>query len=211
MSGPTGASPVAILSERQRCPEAPTKRKYATSDEAWDAARARTAETHIEIAPYACAGCGHFHLTKNVTGSDVLTRQDGGLVLTGAQRKSNHPVFARRAERDERFLPVTPGNRGARIRAAQTLLATIPEPTTADVKAALNCSVPTAQEVMRELGYVSTRGRKARWVKAEDAPAPKPRPEWETLDTSRIAHMPVGDLLAAYAALGVEIRVQVRR
>ncbi|WQY99772.1 hypothetical protein [Microbacterium phage MO526] len=218
MSGSNGLSPVATLADRQKCPEAPTKRKYKTTDEAWAAARERSAETHLDIAPYACPGCGYYHLTKKVTGSDVLTRQDGGKVVTGAQRRSNHPVFAPAVERAtlEPAAPPIPGDRSTRTRVARSLLAVNPEPTTGDVRAALHCSTETARSIMRDLGYECSKGRSARWRKAgmEAATVDEPEvgeEEWDTLDLDRVAHVAVGDLIEAYRLAGVEFRIQVRR
>ncbi|QHB37060.1 helix-turn-helix DNA binding domain protein [Microbacterium phage Matzah] len=215
--GSNGLRPIENLSERQRCPEAPTKRKFTTTEEAWTEARKRTAESSIDIAPYACAGCGMYHLTKKVTGSDTLTRQDGGKVVTGAlRRKSKHPVHAPAIMRQtlpEPEADPVPGNHDARIKFVTALLEHNPEPTTADVQAALDCSKGTASKVMVEMGYRNTKGRHAHWIKvASDEPEPAitEGESWQALDLDRLNHMPIGDLIAAYRLIGVELRVQVR-
>ncbi|QDH93310.1 helix-turn-helix DNA binding domain protein [Microbacterium phage Cressida] len=213
--GSNGLPAIANLSDRQKCPEAPTKRKFTTTEEAWTEARKRTTESGIDIAPYACAGCGAYHLTKKVTGSDTLTRQEGGKVVTGAlRRKSKHPVHAPAVVRATLPEPEpTPGNHDARIKFAAALLEHNPEPTTADVRAALNCSQDTARKVMIEMGYRNTKGRHAHWEKiSTDTPQPAitEAESWQTLDLDRLNHMPIGDLIAAYNLIGVQLRVQVR-
>lgn len=218
MSGSNGLSPIEVLADRQKCPEAPTKKKYRTTDEAWTAARERREDTGLDIAPYACSGCGYYHLTKKVTGSDTLTRQTVALAVTGAQRKSNHPVFARVPERvtlPEPETPPVPGDRDTRLRAARALVAETPEPTSAEVRDALACSNDTARDVMRLLGYENTKGRNARWVKRGEEHPALTEPEigeearWVTLDLDRVAHMPIGDLVAAYRLVGIDLRIQV--
>ncbi|QDH93121.1 helix-turn-helix DNA binding domain protein [Microbacterium phage Margaery] len=214
--GSNGLRPIENLAERQKCPEAPTKRKFTTTTEAWTEARKRTAESGIDIAPYACAGCGFYHLTKKVTGSDTLTRQEGGKVVTGAQRKNAHPVFGSTPERvtlPEPEEEPMPGNHDARVKFALAVLEHNPEPTTADIQAACGCSKDAVRTVMHELGYRNTKGRHAVWRKPAE---PEPEPQigedngWSTLDLERINHMPIGDLIAAYRLIGVELRVQAR-
>lgn len=215
--GSNGLTAIANLADRQRCPEAPSKRKYTTTEEAWDAARKRSQESGLEIAPYACPGCGGYHLTRKVTGSDTLTRQSGGKVVTGAQRrKSTHPVHApaviRQTLPEPEEEPV-PGDHDTRIRYARALLAETPEPTTTEVQAALSCSKETARRTMLELGYRNTKGRHAVWrIEPETVQQTMAEHEsWQTLDLDRLAHMPIGDLIAAYRQIGVELRVQTRQ
>jgi hypothetical protein len=215
--GSNGLPAIANLAERQKCPDAPTKRKFTTTEEAWTEARKRSQDAGLDIAPYACPGCGGYHLTKKVTGSDTLTRQEGGRVVTGAlRRKSKHPVHAPAVIRQtlpEPEADPVPGNHDARIKFVNALLEHNPEPTTADVQAALDCSKETARKVMTEIGYRNTKGRHAHWVKI-DTHTPEPAitegESWQTLDLDRLNHMPIGDLIAAYRLIGVELRVQVR-
>lgn len=219
--GSNGLPAIANLADRQKCPEAPSKRKFATTEEAWAEARKRTADSGIDIAPYACPGCGGYHLTKKVTGSDTLTRQEGGKVVTGAQRRnSRHPVHAPTIVRQTLPEPEeepTPGNHDARVKFANRLLEHNPEPTTTEVQAALACSKDIVRTVMQGLGYVNTKGRHARWRKAEAIheaareAALTEAESWHTLDLDRVAHMPIGDLIAAYRLIGVELRVQTRQ
>lgn len=228
--GSNGTHPIATLGDRQRCPEAPTKRKYRTTDEAWAAARERTAETKMAIAPYACPGCGYFHLTKKATGSDVLTRQGDGSVVTGSQRKhaENHPVYHEAPQRvllPEPEEDPVPGNRDARLKVARDYLATCSATaitaTTDDLMNVLDCSVVTVRSVMAEIGYRNTRGRYAHWVPIEgkqpelsnedDARIDNMREKWTDITTDRVQHIAIGDLIASYAAAGIRVRVQIER
>lgn len=227
MKGSNGLAPIVNVSARAKCPDSPTKKKFLTSEAAWTEAHKRSAEAGVPIAPYACAGCGTFHLTRKVDGSDVLTRQDGAQVVTGALRKRgrNHPVFNRPTERvtlpePESTEPPIPGNRDARLKVLREWLGDSREPTTNEVNEVLGGSVArdTSRDLMRSLGYRNTGGRSARWVRkdsqrpqagAEGAnSAPSDERTWRTLLTAPVEHMTVGDLIAAYRAYGVELRIQ---
>lgn len=227
MKGSNGLAPIVNVSARAKCPDSPTKKKYLTSTAAWNDAHKRSAEAGVPIAPYACAGCGTFHLTRRVDGSDVLTRQDGAQVVTGAQRKRgrNHPVFTGVTERvtlpePESTDPPIPGNKDARLKVLRAWLRDGREPTTNEVTETLGGSVArdTTRDLMRSLGYRNTGGRSARWV-PKDAQRPQAAAEdansasgdertWRTLLTAPVEHMTVGDLMAAYRAYGVELRIQ---
>jgi len=226
MRGSNGLAPIVNVSARAKCPDSPTKKKFLTSDEAWTEAHKRSEEAGVDIAPYACAGCGAFHLTRKVNGSDVLTRQDGGKVVTGAQRRKgrNHPVFARPVERvtlpePESTEPPIPGNRDARLKALRAWLEDGREPTTKEVADTLSGSVArdTVRDLMRSLGYRNTGGRSARWVRKDGSGQERPQAAaqatneaWHDVAPDRVAHIAVGDLLAAYAAIGWDIRIEVR-
>ena len=111
--------------------------------------------------------------------------------------------------------PPIPGDRDTRLRAARALVAETPEPTSAEVRDALSCSNDTARDVMRLLGYENTKGRNARWVKRGEEHPALTEPEigeeagWITLDLDRVSHMPIGDLIAAYRLVGIDLRIQV--
>jgi hypothetical protein len=214
VTGTNGLNPVAQLAERQKCPHAPTKFKYKTKAAAWAAADERTKTARLPIAPYACPGCGLFHLTSNVKGSDVLTRDPG--VVTGALRKKspNHPVFAGRKEMPDDTEP-TAGNRDARRRILTGWLIEHDAPTTAEVIAFTGTTGPTAREDMRALGWTISRGNQGRWKpqtppeSREDAFS-EPQTPWVLLAPDRVRHIALGDLLDAYAAIGVEVRMEYR-
>lgn len=226
MSGPNGLRPIEVLADRQKCAESPTKKKFATADEAWTEARSRTAQSGIDIAPYSCSSCGSIHLTKRVTGSDVLTRQPDGKIVTGAQRRAgrNHPVFATPPARvplpePESSEPPIAGNKEARLKVLRSWLSDGKEPSTEQVAAVLggNPARDTMRALMRELGYENTKGRSARWVRrpenaAQEPPAPlsAPLPAWMPVDASQVATLALADLRAAYEAIGMEMRIEVR-
>jgi uncharacterized protein YlaI len=228
MSGTNGLTPVANLSERQKCPTHPSKRRYHTSEEADVAARKRARETRLPIEAYLCPDCGSYHLTKTNGGTN-LRLQNGK--LTVGEFKSlapTHPVFSGTPEPEEpdpSTLPLVPVGHDARVRVARRWLAERPEhePSTSEVSEVLGGATREAvRNVMRDLGYRNTNGRSARWVKDEPAPEPE-RPQaapeatndaapdervWRDLLTAPIEHMTVGDLIAAYAAYGVTLRIQ---
>ncbi|QGJ92734.1 helix-turn-helix DNA binding protein [Microbacterium phage Megan] len=228
--GSNGLSPIVNLGERQKCADAPTKKRFTSSDEAWAEARKRSDAAGLPIAPYACSSCGGIHLTKKVDGSDVLTRQDGALVVTGSQRRigRNHPVFSKPVERvtlpePEPTEPPIPGNRDARLKVLRAWLSEGQEPTSREVSEVLGGSVArdTARDLMRHLGYRNTGGRSARWVRKDASTQERPQAAaqgsngapadertWRTLLTAPVEHMTVGDLIAAYRAYGVELRIQ---
>lgn len=224
MTGPSGLRPIESLAERQKCPDSPTKRKYLTTDEAWDAAHRNSEQAGVPIAPYACAGCGHYHLSRKVTGSDVLTRQAGSKVLTGAQRRkmANHPALAPVVARvtlpePEDDTPILPGNQAARRKMLRAFLEDNPTPSTPEVAVALSVSRPTAQADLLAVGAVRDTP-KGRWhlatpssaeaVERQDEPDIEPY-AWRDLDLHAIGHLAVGDVLAVLKAAGYsEVRFQ---
>lgn len=218
VSGTNGLSPIAQLSERQKCPEAPSKKKYATTEQAWKAARRSSAQSGLPIAPYACAGCGGFHLTRKVDGSDVLTRQAGAKVVTGAQRKhaSTHPVFGKVVARQTLPEPesaIVAGNQDARRKMLAAWLSENPTPTTREAAEALSVSMPTARLDLRALGYTQSN-RRARWAASASERPQEPNSgasaAWTAVDAVQVAHLLTGDLRAAYEAIGWDMRIEVR-
>lgn len=179
----------------------------------------------MEIVPYACPGCGYYHLTKKADGSDVLQRDKGAVVVT--RSTPTHPVFAPIPERvelprePEEEPPVIPANREARARVLRKWLAANPgiEPTTIEVSAILGVKHGSIAQYMEPMGYRNTKGRSARWV--YDPPAapepevqhqepPKPiRPEWQDIALGSMHHIVIGDLISVMAAAGKTVRIQI--
>lgn len=164
--GPTnGLNPIEQLSERQKCPTNPTKRKYKTLAEAEDAAATSSARAHRTIVPYACAGCGFFHLTSKSAGSDEAYADSKGAIKTTALqvRESSHikPVIPERREivSDE----VIPANMAARRKVLVNFLEGCTEVSTDEVIQLLHCSRHSAQRLLHDLGWKASRGPGAVW------------------------------------------------
>lgn len=268
-AGSNGLPAIANLSDRTKCPIAPTKRKWCDGDLAKEEAARRSQNVKLPIVAYLCSGCGCYHLTKS-SGGDSVTLVDGKYSVGEFQSLApNHPVFAQPGDPEP---PLVAGDHETRVKFARRYLADCPddwEPTTAEMCEVIGgCTKDSLRKVMAELGYRNTRGRSARWVKVPSTeetpsgfevfprdsaaqllrekreregrelhevpdadvkrdvevtlrdPAPSMMPflvssdqadkrTWIDLNTDRIRHMAVGDLLDAYAAGGLEIRVQV--
>lgn len=170
--GSNGLDPVAQWNARQKCPDAPTKKRYTTSEEAWEAARIRTKETGIEIAAYLCPGCGGSHLTKKVDGSDIAVMAPVG-VTTGSLRKSFAQGFSQPVERVEVIsdAPIIPGNKAAREAALDAYLDGKDEVRSSELVEVMGISAYSAIGVyMRERGWTTTRGRHAKWTRPGSQP-----------------------------------------
>ncbi|QDP43603.1 helix-turn-helix DNA binding domain protein [Microbacterium phage Tyrumbra] len=175
MSGSNGFHPVVNLKERVKCPAHPSKRKYTDGAEAGRAAQQRSKESGLDIVPYLCEACGHYHLTKK-SGGDSVTLPEGKFTLGEFKALApNHPVFSGSAEEEP---PIVPGDHATRVKFARRLLESNPEPTSEELCLALGgCTKDSLRKIMRELGYRNTRGRFARWVKDDREEAPEPTPE----------------------------------
>jgi hypothetical protein len=218
MSGSNGLTPITNLAERTKCPTHPTKRKYTTSDEAKDAAERRARSTRLPIEAYLCPDCGTYHLTKSAGGDNVTL--SGGKLTVGEFKalSPRHPVFSGGSHDEPEPDPI-PANNDARIRVMRGWLALNPdaEPSTAEVSQILvGASREAVRLVMRSLGYRNTNGRTARWVKDESmnerpqAAAEEPNARWLDVDVNKVAHIAVGDLVAAYSAIGWDLHIEVR-
>ena len=168
--GPNGLDPRDQLAEKAKCPLSPTKRKYLHSEEAWDAAHHRSAESGLEIVAYACPGCGHFHLSRKAKGSDVVVKAPVG-ISTGALRKNAAALSAfngainaltERKELPPEGPPV-PSNVAARRKVLMNFLEGKDEVSTDDVARVLQASRHTVWKYMNELGWKSSRGPGAMW------------------------------------------------
>lgn len=191
MSGSNGLHPVINMQERQKCPLHPSKRKYSLVADAKAAAKKSAQSSGLDIAPYLCEGCGHYHLTKS-TGGDTVQMPDGRFSVGEFKAMApNHPVFSGNPAEEP---PIVPGDHETRVRFARRFLEQNPEPTSEELCMALGgCTKDMLRKVMRDLGYRNTRGRHARWVKddretpidvpvidrATGEPVPDPEPDVE--------------------------------
>lgn len=174
MSGSNGFHPVANLSERQRCPLHPTKRKYTDGAEAGREAQKRSKDTKLPIEAYMCEGCGHYHLTKSSKGGNGPLPDGKFTVGEFRSMAPDHPVFSGNPADEP---PIVPGDHETRLKFARRFLETNPEPTSEQLCQAIGgCTKDTLRRVMKDLGYRNTRGRYAHWVK-DDRPDPEPTPE----------------------------------
>jgi hypothetical protein len=218
VSGSNGLHPVANLTERQKCPEHPTKMKYADGESA-RAEAARRSTKRMPIAAYLCTGCGQYHLTKSV-GGDSITLHDGKLTVGEFQSPDRTAKAPPEPE-----LPLVVANHNARVKVVRAYLLENPSPTSEELCAHLGgCTKSTLSKVMKELAYHNTRGRNAKWIpdtvppaidvpvvhrasgKSVKAPVdirPDQRPR--TVDLNRIHHVAIGDLVESYAAAGFRL------
>lgn len=234
MSGGTnGIHPVENLSDRQKCPEHPTKRKFATGELARAEAERRTIAAGIPIDAYLCSGCGQYHLTKSV-GGDSITLPEGKFSVGEFKAQApSHPVFTNPPELEEPESPIVPGDFDTRLRFVRAYLEEHPEPTSIELCEYLGgCTKDSLRKVMTALGYRNTKGRTARWVLDEgiDVTTVSPDPDltpswtgapqhseshrvpdemWVDVDPQRIGHIAIGDLIATYAAAGFDVRIQI--
>jgi hypothetical protein len=230
--GSNGLSPLEQLREKNKCPDSPTKRKYHDSDSAWDAARESTSRNGLEIVAYACPGCGAFHLTKKVKGSDVVVKADVG-ITTGALRRLAPNEYAppERVDMSE----IVPGNRASREKTLDAYLEGKTEVTTDEVCILLSIGFSSVgRTYMIPRGWVNTKGRNARWVKegadvnpiVPITPPPvaaiKPLEQsiarhpakgegWRPIDvTSLPPNATIEDLFGIYKAAGLTLELRVR-
>ncbi|AWY06779.1 DNA binding protein [Microbacterium phage Quhwah] len=162
MSGSNGFHPVVNLTERQKCPKHPTKRKWSDGGEAGREAQRRSKESKLTIVPYMCEACGHYHLTKQSGGDSVILPEGKFTVGEFKAMAPDHPVFANNPADEP---PIVPGDHATRVKFARRFLEDHPEPTSEQLCQAIGgCTKDTLRKIMRELGYRNTRGRHARWV-----------------------------------------------
>lgn len=169
--GSNGLKPHEVLQTRAKCPDSPTKKRYKTYDEAWDAARERSIEAKLEIVAYLCGGCGYFHLTKKSTGTDVALSRGAatGLTTPSTRKQLTAVPIIRVSERRELPLeegPIVPGNKEARRKILAEYLSDNPQPFTSDITEAIPGVTPhTLRQDLAELGYVPVNdGQRKRWV-----------------------------------------------
>lgn len=164
MAGTNGLDPRDQLIEKSKCPSSPTKRKYPNSEEAWEAARYRTAESGIEIVAYACPGCGYFHLSKKVKGSDVVVKAPVG-ISTGALRAKTPSIMIGDFHREELPPegPIVPGNVEARRKALASFLEGVDSVSTAEIVVGVGIGRHSVAKYMGELGWRIGRGPGAKW------------------------------------------------
>jgi hypothetical protein len=230
--GSNGLAPRDVQQARVKCPDHPTKRKFHTMAEAETAAAASSRQYHTTIVPYACAGCGLFHITGKVRGSDVVHVAASGTVRTAAMlereslrstppappRVDMEPIVA--AEK-----PIVPANKAARDKMLEAYLQDKSVVSTAELVELLDTNKHAVSLLMKAHGWAIPRGPGARWTKrplqAVPSSSPTPAPPaalsaqrdkgWRTLDwEDELGHIPVSDVLATMRLCGFEIRLQIR-
>lgn len=234
MKGDNGLTPGEQLAHRNKCPEHPTKRQITTLVEAEAAAAEASKKARRTIVPYACGGCGYYHVTGKTAGSDVVHAGKGGTIKTAAMeiRESTYvrPTVAERVEvvPDE----VIPSNVAARRKMLLGYLADKTQVSTDEVGAVLHASRHTVWKYMTELGWKSSRGPGAMWrppaptltvvegtgqstgddeLEAAILRHPSSRAEgWWQIDAFP-PNVSVHDYLLTLKTAGLEVRVQARR
>lgn len=196
------------ISESTKCELRPSKRRWESPIDAWTAADLRSEESGVEIVPYRCEGCDGIHLTKRAGGTAELVR-DGHF---------------------EVFKPTNPATRRLALR---EFLEDKESVTTDEVAAVADISKPGVGKYMRDLGWDTKRGPGAKWRRMETTPVALHAVDDDTdLDASvsrhpagkhrgngwvalehlgPLVHIPLGDLLAAYVAAGMEVSIRVRK
>jgi hypothetical protein len=179
MKGSNGLAPRDVIERSTKCPEAPGKRKFHTLIEAEKAAAFSSAQYHKTIVPYACSGCGMWHVTGKVRGSDVAVSRPSGVIKTAAmqQRENLKPVVARPERKDMSEViamesPIVPGNREARLKMAREYLEGRESVTGPEMMELLSSSRQVANAILNELGWSGARGH-ANWLPpGVERPAP---------------------------------------
>jgi hypothetical protein len=185
-----GTNGLPVTQTRKKCPDAPTKAQYLSTDAAWTAANKRSVEAGLDIIAYACPGCGYFHLSRKVKGSDVVVAAPIG-ITTGALRKKSqslHPLPERKEIPVEG--PIVPANPDARRKVLGEYLGDKDAVSTEEILSLLGCSRHSMSKYMSEAGWRSERGPGARWrprATAEPVRALKPVQSTE-LDAAILRH-----------------------
>ena len=227
--GTNGIDPRDQLIERSKCQASPTKRKYQSSEEAWEAAKYRTAESGIEIIAYACPSCGHFHLSKKVKGSDVVVKAPVG-ITTGALRKNTPQIeisdFTPRRELPPEG-PIVPANPDARRRVLSDYLTDKEAVSSDEIIHLLSCSRHSAAKYLSEIGWKAERGPGAKWRRKTSlsllpAPVqpteldqaiarhPSAQPQWRVIEAFPPG-VTVHDYLLTLKTVGLIVEVRVRQ
>lgn len=211
--GTNGLTPLETLRANEKCPERPTKRKFKTRALADTAAIEASRDAKMTIVAYACPGCGYFHLTRKVGGSDIVHDSADPIVTPGMRTRlvvvDNPPP-----ERNWEVFPRIAGNPAAREKLFAEFLADNPGPLAiADVRTALSCGVDTARGLLRSAGFTAKRGPGAKWEPPVDKPVESVENDsavdWIT-PTSFPAHITIDDYVKAMAGVGLVVRIQVR-
>jgi len=196
-----------------KCPAKPSKRRWGSIPEAWEAADRRSEEVGLEIVPYRCDSCGFLHLTKRMGGTSEV------------ERVSGYEIFV-------------PTNTATRRAALKVFLDGKNSVTTEELMGVLNLTRGAVGKYMIERGWRNTLGRSARWVLDQPVePAPEPHPHLQAVEKrtetpidmakrrhpsskdvgwrpvmnlDRIRHMAIGDLIETLEAVGLEFRLMTR-
>lgn len=176
--GSNGLAPTDVLRDSQKCPEAPGKRKFYNLQAAEKAAADSSRQYHTTIVPYACPGCGLWHVTGKVRGSDVARSNGSGVIKTAAmiQRENLAAIPKPPVERRDMTMveamesPIVPGNREARLKMLTEYLDGRESVTMPEVVEAISATKETGKSLLNELGWTGQRGRKE-WYPADKDPA----------------------------------------
>jgi hypothetical protein len=181
MPGSNGLTVRETLQAREKCPEAPGKRKFTSLMEAQIAARESSLTYRKPVVPYACPGCGLWHVTSKLRGSDVAKYRDDGIVQTTAmvQRERASATPPRQIERvdmsviDAESSPVVPANAAAREKVLREYLVDKKTVTIPEISAILgDASRHVTGRLLKEQGWEGMRGR-SEWYPVGSAPAIK--------------------------------------
>ncbi len=155
-----GLDPQETLRASTKCPDHPTKRKFKTMREAEEQAAHSSKQYRKTVVPYACAGCGLYHVTGKIDGSDVLTSQRSGPVQTAAmqQREKLRLVDALPERKDMSEVvalekPIVPANRAARMKMMLAYIAERDTVTTRELSELLSVTGTSVRTLMSDTGW----------------------------------------------------------
>lgn len=175
--GPNGLNAVVQLQADQKCPAAPTKRRYPTAQSAQEAAVWRTRESGIKIEAYACPDCGYYHLSRSSRLDRVLS-SEGRIVTTGlahVESLARKPEPVKRVDMSELLAaetPIVPGNDAALEKMLAEYLTDKTEVTLPDVMEAMMAPREKTRVAMHALGWRGQRGRKEWFPPGVELPGP---------------------------------------
>lgn len=163
--GTNGIDPQVALREREKCKVVPNKLIYKNSEEAWAKAIERSRETHLKIVPYACDGCGWFHLTSSDKVMDKVVPAQVGISTSTIKRKNpvSTPAIPIRKDMTEHG-PTVIGNFEAGVKTLQSFLKGKKSVTKEEILEALpGVSKNSITRYMKRVGWYNTRGRNPVW------------------------------------------------
>jgi hypothetical protein len=161
--GTNGA--ILVDPTKAKCPKSPSKYRYQSIEDAWAKARERSTST-LEIVPYACDGCGNYHLAdaRNVS-KDMVVAAPVGVTTEATAKVLAVPKFEPPARNWDAVPPKPSGDmiRRQKQKVINEFLKDRESATTDELKAAIGVSTNGALRPYMK-GWYNTRGRNALWV-----------------------------------------------
>lgn len=221
---------VQVDPAKARCPKSPSKHRYTSVDDAWTKARERST-ARLEVVPYACDGCGNYHLAdaRNV-GEDVIAKAPIGVATEATIKALAVPEFVppvRVKIPTPRGNPVFAEQGRVKRELLMEYLKDRDTVTSTEVGEVIDVKASsTIGKYMKNAGWVSSgKGRTAYWLKpggdvnpivpikpepVREHPAVESKRVWRSVDvTSLPPNATIEDLFGIYKAAGLSLRLQV--